>query len=209
MYRPGPYVQDDVKVLHEIIRERSFCLVAAVVGGEPPQFAYAPVVVDDDGARGRVRFHLARANPLAKLDGAKVRLSFLGPDTYVSPDWYKTEGLVPTWNYIAVEGTGVARQLDKAALRQLLVDLSAVHEERLRPKKPWTIDKVPESKMDALLNAIVGFSVSLETLEGKFKLSQDKKADDVNGVIEALEASHDASGRAVAAIMKRYGVKKS
>ena len=202
MYRPGPYVQDDVKVLHDFIRERSFCLVAAAIDGEA-QFAYAPVVVDADGPRGRVRFHLARANPLAKLDGAKVRLSFLGPDTYVSPDWYKTEGLVPTWNYIAVEGAGVARQLDKAALRQLLVDLSAVHEERLRPKKPWTIDKVPEAKMDALLNAIVGFAVSFETLEGKFKLSQDKKAEDFDGVVAALEGRGEAGAQAVAAAMRR------
>jgi transcriptional regulator len=208
MYRPGPYVRDDVKVLHDIIRERSFCLVAAVVDGEA-QFAYAPVVVDPDGPRGRVRFHLARANPLAKLDGAKVRLSFLGPDTYVSPDWYKTEGLVPTWNYIAVEGAGIAQQLDKAALRQLLVDLSAVHEERLRPKKPWTIDKVPEAKMDALLNAIVGFSLSFETLEGKFKLSQDKKPEDFDGVVDALQTSRDAGAQAVAAAMKHYGTKKS
>ena len=206
MYRPGPYVQDDVKVLHEIIRERSFCLVAAAIDGEP-QFAYAPVVVDAEGSRGGVRFHLARANPLTKLDGAKVRLSFLGPDTYVSPDWYKTEGLVPTWNYIAVEGAGIARQLDKNALRQLLIDLSAVHEERLRPKKPWTIDKVPEAKMDALLNAIVGFAVSFETLEGKFKLSQDKKPEDFDGVLAALEARDDADAKAVASSMRR--VRKS
>ena len=207
MYRPGPYVQDDVKVLHEIIRERSFCLIAAAIDGEA-QFAYAPVVVDAEGPRGRVRFHLAKANPLAKLDGAKVRLSFLGPDAYISPDWYVTEGLVPTWSYIAVEGVGTARQLDTDALRTLLVDLSAAQEERLRPKKPWTIDKVPEARMGALLNAIVGFSVSFETLEGKFKLSQDKKADDLNSVVAALEALHDGSGR-VAAAMKRYGAKKS
>ena len=208
MYRPGPYVQDDVKVLHDIIRERSFCLVAAAVDGEP-QFAYAPVVVDDNGARGSVRYHLARANPLAKLDGAKVRLSFLGPDSYVSPDWYKTEGLVPTWNYVAVEGAGIARPLDRAALQQLLVDLSAAREERLRPKKPWTIDKMPEAKMDALLNAIVGFEVSFETLEGKFKLSQDKKTEDFDGVVGALETSRDSGAQAIAAAMKQYGTKKS
>ncbi|HTW34906.1 MAG TPA: FMN-binding negative transcriptional regulator, partial [Rhizomicrobium sp.] len=196
------YVQDDVGILHDIIRERSFCLVAAAIDGEP-QFAYAPVVIDDEGSRGRARFHLARANPLAKLDGAKVRLSVLGPDTYVSPNWYRTEGLVPTWNYIAVEGAGTARQLDKAALRQLLVDLSAVHEERLRPKVPWTVDKVPETKMDALWNAIIGFSVSLETLEGKFKLSQDKRLEDFDGVVAALEALGSAGAKAVAAAMRR------
>jgi transcriptional regulator len=208
MYRPGPYVQDDVAILHEIIRERSFAVVAAVVDGEA-QFAYAPVVLDTDGARGRVRFHLARANRLSKLDGAKVRFSFLGPDAYVSPDWYVSEGLVPTWNYIAIEGSGMARQLDKTALRELLVDLSAMQEERLRPKEPWKIEKVPETRLESLLNAIVGFSVDLETLEGKFKLSQDKKAEDFNGVVGALEASRDAGAEAVAAAMLRYSHKKS
>ena len=202
MYRPGSYVRDDVKVLHEIIRGRSFCLVAAVIDGAS-QFAYAPVVVDEDGARGTVRFHLARANPLANLDGVKVRLSFLGPDAYISPDWYKTEGLVPTWNYIAVEGAGIMRQLDNTQLRQLLVDLSADQEERLHPKKPWTIDKVPAQRMGALLAAIVGFSVAFESLEGKFKLSQDKKPEDFDGAVRALEASDDADARAVAAAMRK------
>jgi transcriptional regulator len=203
MYRPGPYVQDDVAVLHDIIRERSFAVVAAVTDGEA-QFAYAPVVVDAEGPRGRVRYHLARANPLAKLDGAKVRLSFLGPDAYVSPDWYKTEGLVPTWNYVAIEGAGVARQLDKTALHQLLIDLSAVQEERLRPKEPWRIEKVPEARLEGLLNAIVGFSVEFETLEGKFKLSQDKKAEDFEGVVAELSESGRPADRAVAAAMRRY-----
>jgi len=206
MYRPGPYVEDDVAILHPIIRERGFAVVAATMGGEV-QFAYAPVVLDSDGPRGRVRFHLARANPLSKLDGAKVRLSFLGPDAYVSPDWYVSEGLVPTWNYIAIEGSGTAHQLDKAALLELLVDLSAAHEERLRPKEPWRIEKVPAVKLEGLLNAIVGFSVDLDTLEGKFKLSQDKKIEDFEAVATTLETSHEPSDRAVATAMRRYARK--
>jgi predicted FMN-binding regulatory protein PaiB len=44
--------------------------------------------------------------------------------------------------------------------------------------------------------------VTLERLEGKFKLSQDKKPDDVAGVITALEARGDASSLAVARAMK-------
>jgi transcriptional regulator len=205
MYRPAAYVQDDLAVLHKFIRERSFATIAAVAGGKA-RFAYAPVVLDASaGTRGGARFHLARANPLAALDGAMVRLSFLGPDSYISPDWYETKGLVPTWNYIAVEGAGVARRLDEQALRQLLADLSAVHEERLRPKAPWTIGKVPEDKMAGLLNAIVGFSVTFEELEGKFKLSQDKKPADVAGVISNLDALNNPGAQATTAAMRRHG----
>jgi transcriptional regulator len=209
MYRPQAYVQDDIAVLHEIIRKRGFATIATIMEGEV-RFAYAPLVLDTaPGANGGARFHLARANPMAGLDAAAVRLSFLGPDAYVSPDWYVTKGLVPTWNYIAVEASGTARRMDSAALRQMLIDLSADQEKRLRPKPPWTIDKVPENKMGALLDAIVGFSVSFETLEGKFKLSQDKKSEDFAGVVAALEATEEAGSRSVAGAMRDYGRKKA
>src|SRR5580698_7066653 len=113
MYRPSAYAVDDVAELHGIMRERAFATIAAIVNGEV-RFAYAPVIVDPlADTKGGVRFHLARGNPLAELDGTRVRLSFLGLDAYVSPDWYANEDFVPTWNYIAVEGEGVARRLNE------------------------------------------------------------------------------------------------
>ena len=74
---------------------------------------------------GTLRFHLARANPMAEIDGTTVQFSFLAVDAYVSPDWYETKGFVPTWNYIAVEARGRARAADEDALWRLLIDLSA------------------------------------------------------------------------------------
>ncbi len=209
MYRPAAYARDETAVLHEFIRERSFAVIAAAIDGSV-QFAYAPMVLDStDGSRGGVRFHLARANPLARIDGCRVLITFIGPDAYVSPDWYATEGLVPTWNYIAIEAAGTARQLNDPALRRLLADLSAEHEKRLLPKRPWTLDKLPEQKLDALLNAIVGFSIAFDTLEGKFKLSQDKKAEDFKCVVASLESSTMPASRALAAAMQRFVRKRS
>src|ERR1700742_3339716 len=100
MYRPNAFVVDDVAALQAFIRAQPFATLAAVVDGAV-QLASAPGVLGADGA---ARFHLARANPVARLaHGAAVRLSFLGAHAYVSPDWYESEGLVPTWNYQAVE----------------------------------------------------------------------------------------------------------
>jgi transcriptional regulator len=203
MYRPRAYVIDDRETLHATIRGRRFATIAAVIGGAV-QFAYAPVALDTaGGSRGRIQFHLARFNPLADLADAPVRLSFLACDAYISPDWYGTHALVPTWNYIAIEASGTARVLDDAALRRLLADLSAAEEEHLAPKRPWTLDKVPEARMAALLGAIRGFEVTLDTLEGKFKLSQDKNAGDVAGAIQGLEARADPASLAVAAAMRK------
>jgi transcriptional regulator len=204
MYRPRAFVVDDVPVLHDVIRARVFATIAAAIDGRIA-FAYAPVLLDaGNGALGGVRYHLAIGNPLAKLeDGARVRMSFLASDAYVSPDWYRTLVTVPTWNYIAVEGEGAVRRASREELRKLVIDLSAQEEEKLLPKPAWKLDKVPEARVEALLNGIVGFSLSFTSLEGKFKLSQDKQPDDIAGVIANLEARGDPASRAVAKAMRR------
>jgi transcriptional regulator len=206
MYRPSAFAVDDVSVLHEIIRNRVFATIVAV-RNSAVLFAYAPLVLDaGKGARGGIRFHLAIGNPLSKLeDGARVSISLMAADAYVSPDWYRKLVTVPTWNYIAVEGEGAVRRTSREELRELVVELSAQEEEKLLPKPPWLIDKVPPERTEALLNGIVGFSLSFERLQGKFKLSQDKSKDDFDGAIAGLEARGDAASLAVAREMKRVG----
>lgn len=201
MYRPRAFEVNDAAVLHGFIRDRSFATVAVLRAGEA-HFAYTPVVLDGEGL-GRIRFHLATANPVcAAADGAPLLFSFLGEDAYISPDWYESAGRVPTWNYMAVEARGAAKKLTREDLRQLLVDLSADQEMRLLPKPPWQIGKVAEDRFEALLNAIDGFEVPLVSLEGKFKLSQSMSAADVAGTIAALEARGDARSVAVARAMR-------
>jgi transcriptional regulator len=199
MYRPSAFAVDDIGILHDVLRTRPFITLAAISGGAIA-FAYAPVIVDtDNGAKGGIRFHLAIGNPLAKLeDGARVRISVVAEDAYVSPDWYRETVTVPTWNYIAVEGEGAVRRTSREELRQLVIDLSAQEEAKLLPKTPWLIDKVPPQRIETLLNGIVGFSLAFEILQGKFKLSQNKKPADIEGVIAALEARGDAASLAKA-----------
>lgn len=202
MYRPNAFAIDDAAVLRRVLRERVFVTLAAIRDGALC-FAYAPVLADEGG----VRFHLAMRNPLALVeDGARLSLSCVAADGYVSPDWYKTVVTVPTWNYIAVEAEGTVRRLSRDALRTLLEELAAQEEGKLLPKPPWTMDKVGHARNNALMNAIVGFTLSFERLEGKFKLSQDKNPQDIEGVIAGLEARGDAASRAVAKAMR--GVSK-
>jgi len=203
MYRPSAFVVDDISVLHTVIRERVFATFA-ISTDEGIKFAYTPVILDaDEGGFGMLRFHFAIGNPLAKLEnGARLSLSVLAADAYVSPDWYKQTVTVPTWNYIALECEGCVHRSSHEELRQLVIDLSAQEEEKLRPKEPWLIDKVQPQRVEALLNGIVGFSLLLDRLQGKFKLSQDKKPDDIEGVITGLEERGDAASRAVANAMR-------
>ena len=203
MYRPSAFAVDDVAALHDVIHQRVFAALASVVDGNVA-LAYAPLILDaKNGERGGVRFHLAMGNPLAKLEnGARVLISVVASDAYISPDWYEQPLTVPTWNYIAVEGEGAVQRLSRDELRQQVIDVSAQEEVKLLPKQPWTLDKLAAERVEALLNGIVGFSLPFDRLLGKFKLSQNKKPGDIAGVIAGLEARGDAASVAVAKAMR-------
>jgi transcriptional regulator len=202
MYRPPQYAVDEPSLLHGAIRSFPFAAIAVATNGKI-EFAYAPVVLDaENGPCGGVRFHLALANPVARSVDAEFFFSFRGPDAYVSPDWYRSKFMVPTWNYVAVEGSGRAELLDEIQLRGLLIALSAQEEAKLAPKRPWTIDKVPADRQAVLLKAIVGFSVRFDRLEGKSKLSQEKSQADFEGARAGLEGRGDFGSLAIASAMK-------
>ena len=204
MYRPLQYAVDESSALHRVIESFPFATIAVATNGKI-EFAYAPVVLSAAKGRcGGVRFHLARENPVAQAKGAEFYFSFRGPDAYVSPNWYRSSSMVPTWNYITVEARGHGTVLDEMQLRDLLIDLSAQEEAKLAPKAPWTIDKVPVDRRAALMKAIVGFSVQFDRLEGKFKLSQEKSDADRDGACAALIGRDDPGSMAVAAAMKTF-----
>jgi len=163
------------------VRDIAFCTICV----DGPAVVHAPVVVDGPD---RLRFHIARANrAAAALDGARALVSCLGPEAYISPDWYGTPDQVPTWNYLAVEAEGPLRRLDETELAQLLDDLGAEHEPRLAPKSAWTRDKMTAGRFDAMLKAIIGYELTIEALRGTRKLGQNKKEAERLGAVEGLE----------------------
>lgn len=144
----------------------------ATIAAEGPAVVHAPVLV---AGPGRLRFHVSRGNR-AKLEGKRAIVSVLGPDSYISPDWYGEKDQVPTWNYLAVEAEGPLRQLDETELANLLDGLSAAHEARLAPKPAWTRAKMTADRFEGMVKAIIGYELTIEELRGTRKLGQNKDA---------------------------------
>jgi len=161
-------------------------ILAATTDG--PVVAHAPIVPADAGA---VRFHLARPNRIVPLlDGARVVLSIAGPDGDITQHWSADPAQqVPTWNYITVEIEGVARTIDEDGLVALLDRLAEIHEPRVAPENPWTRAKLDDARFRAMLRAIIGFEVTIETVRGTCKLGQNKQAEDRAGTIQGLAAT--------------------
>lgn len=202
MYVPRHFAQSDRSRVHQLIRDNAFATLITRVASRL-HATHVPVVLDSDGGgHGTLRFHLARANPAASALEAEeeILLVFTGPHTYISPDWYANEGLVPTWNYAVAHVYGVPRILDGEALVRLLEDLSRSEESRL-PKSPWTVDKLPAELLEKLCRAIVGVELPIAEAQGKWKMSQDRTAADRAGVVEALEGLDGDARHAVAAVM--------
>ncbi len=188
----------DEEAMLAFIADRAFCTIFSGAGESPAVF-HVPVVVHGPA---RLRFHVARSNRgAAALEGARVLLSCLGPDAYISPDWYGTANQVPTWNYVAVEAEGPLRRLDEAELVALLDDLTEKHERRLAPKPPWTRDKTDTARFEGALKAIVGYEIAVEELRGTRKLGQNKTVEEREGAAAGLEAA----GHADIAYLMRTG----
>ena len=206
MYVPRHFAQEDVAAAHDLIAANVFATLVTEVSGRLDA-THVPVVLDRErGERGTLRFHLARANPTSDAleRNDEILMVFVGPHTYISPDWYAAENLVPTWNYAVVHAYGVARRMDDAELRQLLDNLSASQENRL-PKVAWTTGKMPQALVEKMCKAIVGFELPITELQAKWKLNQNRGADDRIGVVEALEKLGGEANTAVASNMRKLG----
>ena len=146
----------------------------------------------------RLNGHVARGNPLVTLLGHPVPsvVLFDVADGYVSPSWYPSKRehgrVVPTWNYVSVHLHGTARAIDDAGwLRANVTALTDANE--AHSELPWSVSDAPEAYVDAMLGRIVGVECVITRIEAKAKLSQNRPAADVEGVIRGLI---DQPGRA-------------
>lgn len=192
-----------IDVARRFVSRRAFATLVCRAGDRLEATPVPTLLDGSDEASMILRFHLAKANPVAgALDGQiEALLVFSGPDAYVSPDWYATRSHPPTWNYVAAEARGVPEVLDDGALQQLLDDLSAAHETRL-DKRPWTSAKIGEPALARLRAGIVGFRMPVQALAGKAKLSQNRTREDRDRVRAALSGSSDPMDQAAARWME-------
>jgi transcriptional regulator len=217
MYVPRTNAEDRPEVLADFVRAHPLAtLVSAGPAGEL-WATHLPVVCDPArGPRGTIEGHVARANPHHKLVRAAAAhatdvapreslVIFTGPDAYISPAWYPSKAehgkVVPTWNYIAVHAYGTLRLREEPEWLLAHVTRLTNQNEARRPER-WTVSDAPDEYIARELQAIVGFELEVTRLEGRWKMSQNRSAEDIDGVVEGLGASERPLDRAVAAIVE-------
>jgi transcriptional regulator len=202
MYLPHHFeVHDEAQVRGMVTAAGSAQLVTIDRDGYPLA-TLLPIMWEGD----RVIAHLARANDHWRQisDGAPALLIVTGPEAYISPSWYASKAehgrVVPTWNYSAVHLRGRARVHDDPDWVRGAVDALVDRHEGHRPT-PWSTAEAPEKFVSGQLRAIVGIEVTVERVEAKAKLSQNRSLADREGVVEGLATESSPGAAAVAEAM--------
>jgi len=199
VYVPPLFKEDRIDVLHDAIR-RTGLATLVTLSQDGLIASHVPMLLDADPAPyGTLVGHLARPNPQARGAIGEALAIFQGPEVYITPSWYATKRatgkVVPTWNYVAIHAYGTVQFFDdRDRLREVVTRLT---ERQETPRaEPWAVTDAPADFTQGMLNGIVGFALPIARLEGKWKMTQNRPAEDRAGVIAGLtaEGREDVAG---------------
>jgi len=201
VYLPAHFREDRPDILDAFVVAHPLGLLVTMQDGRPT-IDPIPMRLElaADGSR-HLLGHVARANAAATTvpSQSQVLVMFGGANQYISPSWYASKQIdgrvVPTWNYSIVEVRGrIDWFRDREPLLALVNRLTDTYESRRA--SPWKVGDAPEDYIDGMLKAIVGFDISVDSIVGKFKASQNRNDADRAGVAGGLAASGTDPGAA-------------
>jgi transcriptional regulator len=206
MYLPTQFKEGSVPAMHAAMRAARIGTLVTM-GEDGMEASHVPMLVDPEPAPyGTLRGHVSKGNPQWRRTQAEMPAlaMFLGPNAYITPAWYETKRqtgkVVPTWNYVAVHAYGTVEFFeDPERLLDIVTRLTRTHESGRT--EPWAVTDAPADFIRAQLKGIVGFALPITRLEGKWKMSQNRPAEDRAGVVEGLRREGGMAEKVVADIV--------
>ncbi len=208
MYNPSHFVENRADVLQALVKAHP--LATLVTLSQDGLVANnIPLLLRQDGsAFGTLVGHVARANPVwsATNLGVNVLACFQGPQVYISPSLYATKQehgkVVPTWNYVAVQASGPLTVHDDADwVRAQVTELT--QQQEAHRAAPWAVDDAPRSYTDTLIRALVGISIPVLAMTGKWKVSQNQPPANRVSVAEGLSQCTQENSQSIAALVRQ------
>jgi len=192
MYLPPHFEMRDLSAIHDSI---DACGLANLITWTGEQLLATPLpllLMRNQGEHGTLIGHFAKANPhwSQPIIGEALAI-FSKADAYITPSWYATKTetgkVVPTWNYETVHAYGVPEFFhDEDELLKIVTLLTRRHEQERSSR--WDVNDAPSDFIRGQLRGIVGFRMRITKLEGKRKMSQNRSAQDRQGVAAGLRA---------------------
>jgi len=206
MYIPAHFAAPDEESLLAAMERYSFATLvshatAGMAASHLPLLLERPVTDGTRSVPATLVGHMARANgQWREAAGQEVLAIFAGPHAYISPTWYESDKVVPTWNYVAVHAYGKLELVEDPASAEAILRRTVGLYEAGQPR-PWTLDE-PREFVERLTAQIVAFRIPLTRIEGKWKLNQNHPTERREKVIVALEKQGDENSREIARLMR-------
>jgi len=207
MYIPRANKEDRLPVLHKFMEEQPFA--SLITMGPSGLFAsHIPMVLEQNGANGRLKCHISRANPQLRdyTPSVEALAIFSGPHHYITPSWYpekeETGKVVPTWNYVVVHAYGHLKVMEDGEwLMAHLAKLTNFQEAGF--PVPWKVGDAPADYIASIAKGIVGLEMDIERIEGKWKLSQNRSERDRSGVAKGLAELNTTESLTMKALVEK------
>ena len=202
MYIPKAFEVNDKTKLIDFIKSNSFGILFS--GEENAPFAtHLPFLIDESkGANGVLIGHMAKPNPhWHNLNDKEVLVVFPGPHAYISASWYNDANTVPTWNYVAVHVYGTFKLTETKEELVEVIEKTVDFYESSMPE-PWNAN-FDNKTIGGLMNGIVGFEISINKFEGKWKLNQNHSIQRQTNVINGLKTRYEYNSQEIARMMEQ------
>lgn len=196
MYNPSPFKDHNISEAFAFMEQNIFTTIISVADGTP-LVSHLPVIPIWNGTAIELIGHLAKANPHCNyLTRSEAKVIFHGPHTYISPAWYEKND-VPTWNYLSLHISGKVNLIeDYDGIVESLKILSN-HSEKHWPSG-WEFFIPERFQVEGrLTKSVVAFKITINEINFKKKLSQNKSKADTNGILKGLRSRKDENSNSI------------
>lgn len=201
MYKPAYFTETDTAKILSFINEHPFAILAGI-GETHPAATQIPLAVEEKDGKILLHGHLMKKTDhhLAFEKNDHVLAVFTGPHCYISASWYTNPMGASTWNYMTVHAKGKITFTDEAGT---IAALKAITERFEGKDTAASFDKLSDEYINAMVKAIVGFTIEVDNLEAVFKLSQNRDEQTKKNIIEALQKRGDENSVSIGSEMKK------
>lgn len=211
MFTPKPFHHCDMDAIIELIGAYPLATVSYVADGTA-QACHVPVLSEHTDNGIRLFTHVARANPIWQHLDTPWLLSFVGASHYISANWYPSKALthkeVPTYNYQAVHIRATPSIATGADAIQILAKTTDYFENQLHTinpeHMPWRLTDAPDEFIHKMCQALVAIDLQVIDIQASFKLSQNKDAQNRQGVIDGLSQLNTHESDTMAKLVAKF-----
>ena len=204
-YPPVHHQEGNYKNIVQLMQMYPLATIHSCLNNEIKS-THTPLVYQANEQLGVLIGHIDKYNPQVRhfKEDIEVQIIFNGPQVYISQSVYSSTQL-PTWNYFKAHLKGkLILENEREKVRRSLINMTAF----LEGDQPNYILEPDNPRMETALDYIVGFRIEINSWEGKYKISKDKKKEDQKRAMIAMQAAQENTEKEVDLLYSAHQTKK-